>query len=90
VLGSAIPFTSLSILWKNAGPKPFCWAKPQYVLTFLHPIEGRSLSSQAPKKTQNGPKITSPSPRHKLYQFMLQEAAGFGILEQARFRGFNK
>ncbi len=29
VLCSAMPFTSLRIiLWKNAGPKPFCWAKP--------------------------------------------------------------
>ncbi len=26
--GSAVPFTSLSsILWKNVGPKPFCWAE---------------------------------------------------------------
>jgi len=25
VLVSAMPFTSLSILWKNAEPKPFCW-----------------------------------------------------------------
>jgi hypothetical protein len=24
VLGFAVPFTSLSILCKNAGPKPFC------------------------------------------------------------------
>jgi hypothetical protein len=27
VLGFAVPFTSLSKLCKNAGPKPFCWAK---------------------------------------------------------------
>jgi hypothetical protein len=25
VLVSAMPFTSLSILWKNAEPKSFCW-----------------------------------------------------------------
>jgi hypothetical protein len=28
VLGFAVPFTSLSKLCKNAGPKPFCCAKP--------------------------------------------------------------
>ncbi len=28
VLGFVVPFTSLSILCKNAGPKPLCWAKP--------------------------------------------------------------
>jgi hypothetical protein len=28
VLGFVVPFTSLSILCKNARPKPLCWAKP--------------------------------------------------------------
>ncbi len=27
-VGFAVHFANLSILWKNAGPKPFCWAKP--------------------------------------------------------------
>jgi hypothetical protein len=36
VLGFALPFASLSIMCKNAGPKLF--ANPnQHVLTFLHP-----------------------------------------------------
>jgi hypothetical protein len=30
MLGFDVPFTSLSKLWKNAGPEPFCWAKPAY------------------------------------------------------------
>ncbi len=36
MLGIAVPFTSLSKLCKNDGPKPFCWAN-QHVLTVLHP-----------------------------------------------------
>jgi hypothetical protein len=34
VLDCAIPVASLC---KNVGPKPFCQAKNQHVLTFLHP-----------------------------------------------------
>jgi hypothetical protein len=38
MLGFAVPFTGLSILCKNAGPKP-CVAKPNWhLLTFVPPI----------------------------------------------------
>jgi hypothetical protein len=37
VLGSTVPFTTLSIQWQNAGLKPFYKAKPA-CLNFFHPI----------------------------------------------------
>jgi hypothetical protein len=27
VLDLAVPYADLSIMWKNVGPNPFCWAK---------------------------------------------------------------
>ncbi len=35
LLGFAVPFSKLC---KNAGPKPFCKAKPTFLTSFLYPI----------------------------------------------------
>jgi hypothetical protein len=47
MLGFAMPFTSLSILYENAGPKPFCRAKPACfefsLANFL--LQGHTLST---------------------------------------------
>jgi hypothetical protein len=47
MLGFALPFTSLSILCENAGPKPFCRANPACfefsLANFL--LQGHTLST---------------------------------------------